>query len=93
MVEFCCSLCKCCEVGSPSAPMPPLSRPDLPQHLQDIITRLLALARADDKGVRLRTCQLLQLIINNQVRQPEGLQASLENKGSLEVCRDSTVWS
>lgn len=36
--------------------------------LQDVIERLLALARAEDKGVRLRTCQLLQLIINNQVQ-------------------------
>ena len=35
--------------------------------LQDIIARLLALARAEEKGVRLRICQLLQLIINNQV--------------------------
>ena len=35
--------------------------------LQDIIARLLAFARAEDKGVRLRACQLLQLIINNQV--------------------------
>lgn len=44
--------------------------------LQDIIARLLALARAEDKGVRLRTCQLLQLIINNQVLHAEGCTAS-----------------
>ena len=35
--------------------------------LQEVIARLLALARAEDKAVRLRACQLLQLIINNQV--------------------------
>ena len=35
--------------------------------LQVTIARLLSLARAEDKGVRLRICQLLQLIINNQV--------------------------
>lgn len=34
---------------------------------QDIITHLIALARAEDKGVRLRVCQLLQSIVNNQV--------------------------
>ena len=34
------------------------------------MSHLLALARAEDKGVRLRTCQLLQLIINNQVLWP-----------------------
>lgn len=34
--------------------------------LQDILTHLISLAEAEDKGVRLRVCQLLQLIINNQ---------------------------
>ncbi len=49
-----------------------LSDTRVPATLQDIIARLLALACAEDKGVRLRTCQLLQLIINNQVLQPKG---------------------
>ena len=52
--------------------------------LQEIIARLLALARAEDKGVRLRTCQLLQLIINNQVIgfRPQGnLTATQSNSG------------
>jgi hypothetical protein len=35
--------------------------------MQDILTHLITLAEAEDKGVRLRVCQLLQLIINNQV--------------------------
>ena len=35
--------------------------------MQDILTHLISLAEAEDKGVRLRVCQLLQLIINNQV--------------------------
>lgn len=34
--------------------------------MQDILTHLISLAEAEDKGVRLRVCQLLQLIINNQ---------------------------
>lgn len=36
-------------------------------HAQDILRHLLALAQAEDKGVRLRVCQLLQSIVNNQV--------------------------
>ena len=34
---------------------------------QDIISHLIALAQAEDKGVRLRVCQLLQSIMHNQV--------------------------
>ncbi|EIE21059.1 hypothetical protein COCSUDRAFT_43416 [Coccomyxa subellipsoidea C-169] len=34
--------------------------------VEDILTHLISLAEAEDKGVRLRVCQLLQLIINNQ---------------------------
>ncbi len=53
-----------------------------PTTLQDIIARLLALARAEDKGVRLRTCQLLQLVINNQVLQPEGALCKAPDKSA-----------
>lgn len=34
--------------------------------MQDVLTHLVSLAEAEDKVVRLRVCQLLQLIINNQ---------------------------
>jgi len=51
--------------------------------LQDIIAHLLALARAEEKGVRLRICQLLQLIINNQVVQPNGWSPLYKDWGPL----------
>ena len=55
--------------------------------LQKIIARLLALARAEDKVVRLRTCQLLQLIINNQVIgfRPQGNLIAMVPDSSLEI--------
>ena len=55
--------------------------------LQEIIARLLALARAEDKGVRLRTCQLLQLIINNQVIgfRPQGNLIAMVTDPSLQL--------
>ncbi len=43
--------------------------------MQDVLTHLVSLAEAEDKVVRLRVCQLLQLIINNQATPSPALHA------------------
>ncbi|BDA45173.1 probable condensin complex subunit 3 at N-terminal half [Coccomyxa sp. Obi] len=45
--------------------------------VEDVLTHLVSLAEAEDKVVRLRVCQLLQLIINNQADEEAALSEDL----------------